>query len=374
MMDFEFNSEQEMLRKSFSDFLDKECSHDLVKEWFKDEKGYSPAVWKKMAGLGWMELICESLENKEVASFMDAVILFEELGKALLPSPLSTSAAMAGSILLQASDEESGDKNLADIMSGKKIYTAALMSERGELDHNRPGVCAVNDENGGYRLNGTRLFVPYADSADCLLVCADVKNVGPTLFRVKTDSGGVKACPVETLYPERKCVVKLDHTFVDSSDIVGKTGQGGQYVDAVMGKITLLKCSEMLGGMNFILNTTVQYVKDRRQFGKPLGVLQAVQHYCADMATLYEGARMTTYLAASLIDDGLSAEKEVSMAKAWISDGYKKCTWISHQLHGAIGYTEEYPIHLYYRHAKENELMFGDARCHRSKLLGHMGL
>jgi alkylation response protein AidB-like acyl-CoA dehydrogenase len=248
------------------------------------------------------------------------------------------------------------------------------MNERGELDHNRPGVSAVSDQNGGYRLSGTRLFVPYADSADFLLVCADLKNGGPTLFRVKTDSVGVTACPVETLYPERKCVVKLDHTFVDSSDIVGKAGNGGQYVDAVMGKITLLKCSEMLGGMSFILNTTVQYVKDRCQFGKPLGVLQTIQHYCADMATLYEGARMTNYLAASLIDDGLSAEKEVAMAKAWISDGYKKCTWISHQLHGAIGYTEEYPIHLYYRHAKENELMLGDARYHRWKLMERMGL
>ena len=83
---------------------------------------------------------------------------------------------------------------------------------------------------------------------------------------------------------------------------------------------------------------------------------------------------MTTYLAASLIDDGFTAEKEVAMAKAWISDGYKKCTWISHQLHGGIGYTEEYPIHLYYRHAKENELMFGDARSQRAKLVKHMGL
>ena len=106
----------------------------------------------------------------------------------------------------------------------------------------------------------------------------------------------------------------------------------------------------------------------------PLGVLQTIHHYCADMATLYEGARMTTYLAASLINDGLNSEKEVSMAKAWISDGYKKCTWISHQIHGAIGFTEEYPVHLYYRHAKENELMLGDSRYHREKLIGHMGL
>jgi alkylation response protein AidB-like acyl-CoA dehydrogenase len=373
-MDFEFSSEQDMLQKAFADFLAKECSHDLVKAWHKDEKGYSPAVWKKMADLGWMELICDAIGNNEGTGFLDAVILFEEMGKALLPSPLFASAAMSGSMLLQVQDEDVVDKDLGDITSGKRIFTAALVNEKGEFDHNRPGVSAVSDGDGGYRLNGTRLFVPYADSAHYLLVCADVENGGPTIFKIKTDSTGFSIDPMETLYPERKCVVKLENVTVDASGIVGKVGRGGRYVDAVMGPITLLKCSEMLGGMDFIANTTVQYVKERHQFGKPLGVLQAIQHYCADMATLCEGARMMVYLAGSLINDGLDAEKEISMAKAWISDGYKKCTWISHQIHGGIGYTEEYPVHLYYRHAKENELRLGDARYHRDKLIRSMVL
>ncbi len=373
-MEFEFSPEQDMLRKSFADFLAKECSHDMVKEWHKDKNGYSSAVWKKMAGLGWMELIIESIENKEGTSFFDAVILFEELGKALFPSPLFASAAMAGAIFLQGKKENHEEMDLSGIMTGKKVYTAALTNEKGDFDHHHPGVCAVSGENGEYRLNGTRLFVPYADSAHYLLVAADVKNGGPTLFKIKTDTAGFTAAPMETLYPERKCVVKLEDVTVDSSSIVGEIGRGDRYVEAAAGPVTVLKCSEMLGGMNFIVDTAVQYAKERHQFGKPLGVLQAIQHYCADMATLYEGARMTIYLAASLINDGLSSEKEVSMAKAWISDGYKKCTWLSHQIHGAIGFTDEYPVHLYYRHAKENELMLGDARRHRQKLIEQMGI
>lgn len=373
-MDFQFSSEQEMLRKSFADFLSKECRHDMVKEWFKDKKGYGASVWKKIANLGWMELICESMENKGGTSFIDAVILFEELGRALLPSPLFASAALAGSILLQVQNEGTRDKDINEIMAGKKIYTATVINENGEFDHHSPGVKAVSDKNDGFRLNGTRLFVPYADSADYILVIADVNSEGPTLFKVKSDSKGFSQTPMETLYPERKCLINLDDVTADASNIVGKTGRGGHYVDAVMGPITILKCAEMLGGMGFVINTTVQYAIDRRQFGKPLGVLQAIQHYCADMATLYEGARIATYLAASLIDDGLTSEREVSMAKAWISDGYKKCTWISHQIHGAIGFTEEYPVHLYYRHAKETELMLGDARYHRCKIIEHMGL
>lgn len=376
-MDFEFNAEQEMLRKSFADFLAKECSHDIVKEWYKDKKGYSSGVWKKMAGLGWMELICESIEKKEGANFLDAVILFKEIGKALLPSPLFASAAMAGAILLQVQRENHQNLGISEIMDGKKVYTAAMMNEIAANDHFTPGVDAVPDNNGGWRLNGTLLFVPYADSADYLLVCADIKKGsedGPTLFKISTGIDGFTADPMDTLYPERKCMVHLENLTVNSSDIVGKIGRGGSYIEAAAGPVTVLKCSEMLGGMNFILDTTVQYAKDRHQFGKPLGVLQAIQHYCADMATLYEGARITTYLAASLINDGLDSENEVSMAKAWISDGYKKCTWISHQIHGAIGFTEEYPVHLYYRHAKETELMLGDARRHRQKLIEQMGI
>ena len=376
-MDFGYSSEQDLLRKSFADFLAKECTFDSVKEWFNDPKGYAPAVWKKMADLGWMELVCEAFENKDGDNFLDAMILFEEVGRALLPSPLFASAVMAGFILSHIEKEGGVSKDLSDIKDGKKIFTVGLVDVNGRYDHKRPGVEAVLEKNGNYGLSGTRLFVPYADAAHSLLLCADVKDPeagGPTLFKIKTNSRGVSVSPMNTLYPERKCRVELKKVVAGPEDIVGNIGWGELYVDAVIGPATVLKCAEMMGGMGYICQTTVQYVKDRHQFGKPLGILQAVQHHCADMATLYEGARIISYQAASLINDGLPSNKEVAMAKAWVSDAYKKCTWISHQVHGAIGFTEEYPIHLYYRHAKENEILLGDSRHHRAKLIEMMGL
>jgi alkylation response protein AidB-like acyl-CoA dehydrogenase len=366
-----------MLRKSFSDFLAKECTSDLVKEWFNNERGYSPAIWKKMADLGWMELICEAVNHKSGTNFLDAVILFEEAGKALLPSPLFISAATAGLILSHIENDNRIKKYISGISEGKKIFSVGLFNEKGRYDHCKPCVEAVPEENGKYRITGIRLFVPYANSADFLLICADVKDKiagEPTLFAIRAGIAGLTVRPMNTLYPERKCEVEFKNMIADSSDIVGKIGLGARYVDDALCPAIVLKCGEMLGGMRQVFNTTVQYAKDRHQFGKPLGVLQAVQHHCADMATLYEGARLLTYQAASLISNNMACEKETAMAKAWVSDAYKKCTWIAHQIHGAIGFTEEYPLHLYYRHAKENELMMGDSRHHRAELIRQMEL
>jgi alkylation response protein AidB-like acyl-CoA dehydrogenase len=141
-----------------------------------------------------------------------------------------------------------------------------------------------------------------------------------------------------------------------------------------MPKLIALKCGEMVGGLSRVVDMTVDYVKQRVQFGKPLGVLQVVQHYCADMTTLLDTARMIAYQAASLISAGLPCAKEVAMAKAWCSDAYKRATQVAHQLHGGIGFTEEHDLHLYYKHAKALEMEFGDSWVQRQKVAEAMGL
>ena len=130
----------------------------------------------------------------------------------------------------------------------------------------------------------------------------------------------------------------------------------------------------MLGGLERVLEMTIAYVKERHQFGRPLGSLQAVQHNLADMATYLETTRLITYQAASLLSEGIACDKEIAMAKAWSSDAYKKCTWTGHQLHGAIGFTEEHDLHLYYKHAKQSELSFGSSWFHRAKVAEEMGI
>ena len=159
-----------------------------------------------------------------------------------------------------------------------------------------------------------------------------------------------------------------------SGSMVGSPGHGQAYLDRIWPMATVLKCGEMLGGLEKVVEMTVAYVKERNQFGRPLGSLQAVQHYCTDMATYLETTRPMAYQSASLLSEGIPCAKEIAMAKAWCSDAYKRCTRIGHQLHGAIGFTEEHDLHLYYKQAKVAELAFGNSFFHRSRVAEEMSL
>jgi alkylation response protein AidB-like acyl-CoA dehydrogenase len=375
-MDFGFTSEQEMLRRSFADFLKKECSPDLVRQFWNDEKGYSEAIWKKMARLGWLGLIYDGKYGGSSGSFLDLFILFEEIGKVLLPSPFFTSAVLAGLIIAEAGDERLKKAYLPAIISGKKILTLALMDEQCQYDHHSPRIRAAMAEGGKYLLDGTRLLVPYANAADEILLCANLKNgcTGPTIFRIKSKSPGLIYTPLKTIYGENKFGIQFNGVEAADETIIGAKGQGAAYIETVLPRAVLLKCAEMLGGMKHVVDSTVAYARQRHQFGRPLGVFQAVQHHCVDMTTYYEGSRLSAYQAASLFSENIPCAKETAMAKAWCSESYKKCTWIAQQIHGGIGFTEEYHLQLYFKHAKEAELSFGDARYHRNIVAAEMGL
>jgi len=375
-MEFGFTSEQEMLRRSFSDFFKKECSSDLVRELWDDEKGYSKAIWKKMAQLGWLGLIYDEKYGGSSGSYLDLFILFEEMGKVLLPSPFFASAVLAGLIIDATGDQQFKKAYLPSVVTGKKILAPALLDEQCQYDYHSPRIKASMTERGEYLINGTRLLVPYAGAADEILVCADLMNgsSGPTIFAVDGHSRGLTCTPLETIYGEKKFSVQFNKVKATAENIIGAKGQGATYIEKILSQAIVLKCAEMIGGMKHVVDSTVAYAKERHQFGRPLAVLQAVQHHCVDMLTYYEGSRLSAYQAASLLSDNQPCAKEVAMAKAWCSEAYKKCTWTAQQIHGGIGFTEEYHLQLYYKHAKETELSFGDARYHRSNVAAAMGL
>jgi alkylation response protein AidB-like acyl-CoA dehydrogenase len=168
--------------------------------------------------------------------------------------------------------------------------------------------------------------------------------------------------------------VVYENVNVSAKNVIGSIGKGATYLNKIIPQATILKCGEMLGGLERVVEMTVEYVKQRQQFGKPIGSFQVIQHYCVDMATYLETTRLITYQAASLLSEDIPCPKEIAMAKAWCSDAYKKSTWIAHQIHGGIGFTEEHDLHLFYKHAKSLELEFGDSQIHRKKVAEEMGL
>lgn len=370
-MEFGFSREQKMLRKSFSEYFAKKCTPENVREAIQSEEGFLRKIWKDMAELGWLGLTYDEKYGGTEGTFLDLFILLEEIGKVLLPSPFFTNAVLSGFLINDAGSDAQKTKFLPPLIKGKMIFTLAYLDNQGNYGDNASAIKAQTIAEGACLLEGVRAFVPYANVAEKILVCADVINDGqiaPTLFLVDGQVETVQINDMKTLGIDKECAVQFKNTRVSKDDILGEIGAGHTLINKVLSSAIVLKCGEMVGGMKRVLEMTVEYTKQRHQFGRPLGALQAVQHHCADMMTYVESARVLAYQAASLIDEGLLCSTEVAMAKAWCSDSYKKCTWIGHQLHGAYGFTEESDMHLYYKHAKASELMFGHSWHHRHQV------
>ncbi len=377
-MDFSMSEETRMLKNNAEKFMKEKCPSSAVRNILKQEKGFSEPVWKEMADLGWLGLIHKDKYGGSNGDFFDLFVLFEEMGKAVVPSPFFCSAVFAGLLIDEAGEEKLKTAYLPAIIGGGKILTVALRNEEGRYDYTSPTLEAKVAGDGSYRLRGTRLLVPYAHVAEEIVVCAKVVNgsreSGPTLFLTKAKAQGVECTPLKTIPHEKQFAVTYADSPLRAEDMIGSAGKGAEYVNKILPKLIALKCGEMIGGLSKVVDMTVEYVKQRVQFGRPLGALQVVHHYCADMTTLLDTARLVAYQAASLISAGAPSAKEVAMAKAWCSDSYKKATQIAHQLHGGIGFTEEHDLHLYYKQAKSSELDFGDSWVHRQKVADAMGV
>ncbi|MBW2367768.1 MAG: acyl-CoA/acyl-ACP dehydrogenase [Deltaproteobacteria bacterium] len=370
-MDFSLTLEQNVLKETFTEFLSKECPFDVIREIKTSDEGYSKKTWRKMADLGWMGLGFEEKYGGSEGSFLDLFILFEEIGKVLLPSPLFTSAVMSGLLLSEAGSEEQKGKYLPRIINGKQIFTVALLDGKGRTLPTVPETVAIKNDAGDYTVSGSYLLVPYVNVSDHIFFIADIRNApsgGPTIFMATPSSKELTFSAVDTITDEKKYAIRFDNVTIPAKNIIGGIGQGDFHLKRMLSKAIVIKCAEMIGGFNQAMDMTVAYAAKRKQFGVPIGKFQAIQHYCADMAIDLKGAQLMAYQAASMMSEGIACEKEVAMAKAWCSDTYRKATQICQQIHGGVGFTDEFNIGLFYKHAKECELMFGHSKIHRSKV------
>lgn len=373
-MNFNLTEDTGMVKDNANKFLKDKCTSSAVKEMIDSEECYSKTLWKEIADLGWIGYVYDEKYGGSGGSFFDLFIIFEQIGKYLLPSPFLESGVLSGFIINEAGSDEQKDLYLPSLVMGKKILTTALLDEAGNYDFDNPALRVDKTGSGKYVMHGKRTLVPYANVADGIIVCANIEGQGATLFIIEKPFTGIKLEQFYTLTGEKRWLVDFQKVELTEKNILGEMKKGSIYINNIIPRLVVLKCGEMLGGLERVCNMTVQYMKEREQFGAPLGRLQAVQHYCADMATYYEGAKLIAYQAASLADKGRPYIKEMHMAKAWLSDTYKKATWIAHQLHGAIGFAEEHDLHLYYKHAKVSEFEFGDSAEHRDKLASEMSL
>jgi alkylation response protein AidB-like acyl-CoA dehydrogenase len=377
-MDLGLNEEQEMLKTSARDFLQKECPKQLVKQLDESDAGYSPELWRKMAELGWTGLIFPEKYGGSGGSFLDLIVLLEEMGYNILPGPFFSTVVLCGLTILASGTEEQKRELLPKIANGEMILALALTEPSASYDAAsiKAKATAHNDD---YIINGTKLFVLDANVADYILCVARTKETknpedGLTIFLVDAKSPGIKSTLLKTLARDKQCEIVLDNVTLPKKNILGKLDQGWPIVKDTLQKATAAKCAEMVGGAQAALEMTVKYAKERVQFNRPIGSFQAIQHYCANMLTDVDGARFITYKAAWELSEGLPATKDVAVAKAWTSEAYGRVTLLAHQIFGAIGFTMDHDIHLYYRRAKAGEIMFGDGDFQRAIVASELGL
>jgi alkylation response protein AidB-like acyl-CoA dehydrogenase len=367
-MDFAFSEEQEMLRSSTRDFLAKECSSKVVRTLMDSSDPYDEGLWRKIAGLGWTALgIPEQYGG--VGTFLDLVVVLEEAGRALMPGPFFATMGLAVPALLEAGTEAQKKEVLGAIAQGSARATLAITEPSGRWDASAVTLTA-KPSAGGWQLDGIKRFVPDADAADYMVVAARTRGEGEdgiSLFLVKGRPAGMTVTPLKTMDMTRRwSEVRFDGVRLEGDSLMGSADKAWPKLKRALEWATAALCAEMVGGTQKVLETSTEYAKTRHQFGKPIGIYQAVSHKLADMLVLSESGRSATYYAAWTVDaDAADRSLAASMAKAYVSDAYRKVAGDGIQVHGGIGFTWEHDMHLYFKRAKSSEVTLGDATYHR---------
>jgi alkylation response protein AidB-like acyl-CoA dehydrogenase len=359
-----------MLRAAARDFLDKECRSSFVRRLMESEDAHDEALWRKLAEMGWTALGIPE-EYGGVGSFLDLVVVLEEAGRSLLPGPFFSTMGLAVPLLLEAGTDNQKRRVLPAIASGEARATVAVTEPSGRWDAG--GISLRADRSGdGWRLEGIKLFVPDAAVADHIVIAARTRGEqdpeeGVTLFLVSGKPAGLSVTPLKTMDMTRRWYeVRCESLQLADDAVMGRPGAGWAALKRALEWGSAALCAEMVGGAQQVLDTSVEYAKTRQQFGRPIGVYQAVSHKLANMLLEVESARSATYYAAWSVDaDAPDRALATSMAKAYASDAYRHAAGDGIQVHGGIGFTWEHDMHLYFKRAKASEVTLGDATYHR---------
>jgi len=280
---------------------------------------------------------------------------------------------LGGLAILEAGGEAQKKEWLPKIAAGDRRVALAWMEPSAQLGPAGVTLTAV-EKGGGYTLSGTKLFVHDAHIADALVVAARTRPGagadGVSLFLLPKGTRGLEVTLLPTMDQTRKlCEVSLSDVSVGADALLGAAGAGWAPLSRVLDRATVALCAEMCGGAQKVLDMTVEYAKIRQAFGRPIGSYQGVKHRAADMLVDVENSKSITYYAAWALDEGAAeAPLAVSMAKAYVSDAYRRVAAAGIQLHGGIGFTWEHDLHLYFKRAKGSEFTFGDATHHRERV------
>jgi alkylation response protein AidB-like acyl-CoA dehydrogenase len=352
-MQFGLSESQQLLKDNARRFFAGECPMNDVRRLMETGTAHDAALWTKMVEQGYTGIIFPEEYDGVGLGKVELILLMEEAGRALLPGPFFSTVALAGSLLNEMSTPEQKKKFLAPICRGEALSTAAIVESSASWNF---ADLRTTFANG--KISGEKCFVSDAAVANFMLVVAR-----DGVYVADAKAAGITITPMTSMDMTRKTYcVRFDHTPAEK---LGDPSGPARAIDIA----TAALAAEMVGGMQRSLDLTVDYAKMRKQFGKPIGMFQAVQHQCADMYLETESSRSAAYYAAwALEENAPDAAVAVSIAKMYASDAARTVGNRGIQVHGGMGFTWENDLHLYYRRAKASETAFGDATYHRERI------
>lgn len=358
-----------MLRRTAREFLEANCPTTLVREVEASGMGYSPKLWRQMAELGWLGLSLPSEYGGEGGGAVDQLVLSEEMGRALLPSPYLPSVVTCGRLVSLAGSPSQRAEILPKLADGRLILSLGLDEEGEEC------VTKVTNEDSGSRINGVKIIVPFASMSDMLICVADgPDDGGVSLCLVSANAEGVSIEPLASVagYPQAR--VEFSDVAVGPDEILRGVGETGGALEKALEWTTLVQCGEMVGRGRKILEMVIDYAKTRVQFGRPIGAFQAIQHQLADLRVAVDTAELLSYRAACSMSEGRDCAEDIALAKASADEMSRMSTVVGHGVYAGISYTVEHDMQLYSARNRLAEADGGGTLGQIDRIAGMMGL
>ena len=379
-MNFSFTDEQKMIRDTAQAFLAEVSSSDAIRSAMETEQGFDDKIWQRICKeMYWQAIHIPEDYGGMGLGYVDLVVMLEEMGRYLLCSPFFSTVCLGVNALMIAGTPKQKQHYLSQICEGSLTATLAFTSNNGQWGANAVEA-SVKPQGNDYLLNGTYRYVPDGHTAQLLIIAARNEGSegeeGISLFAIPADTAGVGRTWLPTMDQTRKqAEIVLNNVILSNDHLMAEPEAAWPQLNKVIQLATIATAAEQVGGSQQILDLTVDYTKERVQFGRTVAGFQAVKHQAADMMLRTEVARSALYYAACVAEESISGgpladelAEAASVSKSYCSDGYFKNASDAIQLHGGVGFTWEYDVHLYFKRAKSSELFLGNAAYHREQV------
>tara|TARA_Y100001970_G_scaffold189529_1_gene230400 strand:- start:8232 stop:9359 length:1128 start_codon:yes stop_codon:yes gene_type:complete len=374
-MDLGLSEIQKMLQESSRSYLEENCTMSFIRAMESDDIGITEEIWKNMSEMGWLGLMIPEEYSGSGFKFEDMSILLEEMGRVALSGPFFSTAVVGVQSLLISGNESQKKELLPKISSGQIKLSLAFNESTGSFDESEISNTVATKNQNGWTLNGEKLFVNDAIGSDYFIVASKSENnVGISLFLVPSNTEGIEIEKMESIGGDKIFKVKFNEIKLDDTQLLGEENQGWETLSQLFSYGASGKSSEMSGASSKVMDMTLDYIKDRKQFDRPIGSFQAVQHHAADMAILTKVSTQFARKAAWKLSNSDDSNLDINRSKAYVSKSFHDICQISHQLHGAIGYTWDYDLQVFTRKMQHQKLAFGDSDYHHKKISNELEL